>query len=59
MHTTDNGHSTFEEVLTEIAGARSTYEDLRATAGPFDERARLVSQLHTLRARVAELRESL
>jgi hypothetical protein len=56
MHTTDHGHPTFEEILAEMAGTRSTFESLRSNGGSFDERARLVSRLHDLRARAAELR---
>jgi len=59
MYTTHTGGATFEEVLSDIAGTRSTYELLRVTNGSFDERARLLTRLHTLRALAAELRATL
>ena len=38
------------EVLADLAGTRGRYEDLRISAGPLEERARLMTKLHDLRA---------
>lgn len=58
MHYPENGAPTFGQVFEEIAATRARYETLRTVDGSFDERARLVSRLHDLRARVADLRTS-
>lgn len=44
-----------DELFDEIAGTRARYETLRSTHGPLEERARLVSRLHALRAQAASL----
>lgn len=47
-----------DAVLAEIARTRSTFEELRTTHGSFDERARLLDRLHTLRAGAAKIRST-
>lgn len=46
------------EVLEELARNRQLYEDLRGTDGPMEERARLISVLHELRAEASGARSS-
>ncbi len=48
-----------EEVLVELSGARQRLEQLRLEAGSLSERARLISQLHNLRAEAAITRSLL
>jgi hypothetical protein len=48
----------FGELFEEIAATRARYEALRSFHGSLDERARLVSRLHTLRAQMADLRNT-
>lgn len=57
-YTIDTGTS-FDTLLAEIAGTRTHYEALRSSNGSFDERAITLSRLHTLRARMAELRRTI
>lgn len=47
------------EVLAELAGTRQRYEDLRLSSGCWEERARLTSLLHDLRAEASLARNSL
>ena len=47
-----------DDVLVELADNRKRYEDLRNAGGPLDERARLLSMLHELRAEASLARNS-
>lgn len=47
------------EVLADLAGTRGRYEDLRISAGPLEERARLLTLLHDLRAEASIARHYL
>lgn len=49
----------FERVLEDLATTRREYEELRTSSGPLAERARLVSQLHELRAEASRIRNHL
>ena len=46
------------DVLTELAQTRQLYEDLRVGSGSMNERARLISILHELRAEASLARSS-
>jgi hypothetical protein len=46
----------FETLFSDLLDARRRYEELRATDGSFDERARLQSHLSELRARLSATR---
>lgn len=51
------GHrSEFDEVLAELMATRYRYDTTRAEGDAFAERARLLSALHELRARIALVR---
>ncbi len=45
------------EVLVDLANSRQRYEDLRNSGAAMDERARLISMLHRLRAEAALARD--
>ncbi|MBT8216168.1 MAG: hypothetical protein KJO17_04885 [Acidimicrobiia bacterium] len=45
-----------EAVLADLSGARSRFEDLRRDEGSLEERARLISILHQLRAEASAAR---
>ena len=47
-----------DSVLADLAQTRRRYEDLRLSSGPLDERARLMSVLHELRAEAFLARNS-
>jgi hypothetical protein len=49
----------FDALLAEMAGARAHYEVLRVGGGSLEERAILLGRLHTLRARMAEVRATI
>jgi len=55
MSYSTNRGPAFDELFSEIAGTRVHYETLRSAHGALEERARLVSRLHTLRAQIAAL----
>ncbi len=46
------------EVLFDLAHTRQSYEDLRVGSGSLDERARLLSVLHELRAEASQVRST-
>ena len=46
------------DVLVELADKRKRYEDLRNAGGPMDERVRLISALHELRAEASLARNA-
>lgn len=59
MYSTDTEMSDLDALITELAETRSTYEALRASSGPLDERAQLMSRLHALRARAIDSRPTI
>lgn len=53
-HTTPN--RPLDDLFRELAGTRSRFEVMRSTNGSLEERAILVSRLHSLRAEIAAFR---
>lgn len=49
----------FDDLFGDMAQLRYRYEHLRSSGGSFDERARILSRLQTLRADIAGERRSM
>jgi len=52
-------HGTFDALLRELSVTRTRYETLRSQGDDYTAAAEAISQLHALRATIAQVRSSL